>query len=211
MTAPKSARRMTPVSAASLADLAAVEAVSALSQLNTEVDSLQRQIDRMSKELEQSELRNIQLTEAKFVTFQVMIASQADKVALALEATEKAIDKAERATEKAIDKAEAANDKRFASVNEFRAQLADMIARLATLERVDLLHAQTQQRINEVNENLQRQLNDHVKMNQVLSTRVTELESFARGAGANKNSIIASIGAVGVLIGILVVIMNMIN
>ena len=50
----------------------------------------------------------------KFVTYKVMLDSQADKVALALEAADKAITKAETATEK-----------RFDSVNEFRATLAD--------------------------------------------------------------------------------------
>lgn len=208
MTAPKTARRMTPVDTGTLADLAAFEAGTALSQLNTEVDSLQRQIDRLTKELESSELRNIQLTEAKFVTFQVMIASQADKVALALEATEKAIDKAERATEKAIDKAEAANDKRFQSVNEFRAQLGDLITRLATLERVDLLHSQTQQRISEVNQNLQRQLDDQTKIISVLTNRVTAMEASARGAAGNVTKLIAMIGAMGVVITIVVVIAN---
>lgn len=61
------------------------------------------------------------LMEAKFVTFQVLVSSQAEKVALALNAADKAVSKAEQATEK-----------RFESVNEFRASLADQSATLIT-------------------------------------------------------------------------------
>lgn len=63
-----------------------------------------------------------QLTDAKFVTFRALIDSQAEKVALALAASDKAVNKAELATEK-----------RFEAVNEFRGQLNDQAARL--LER----------------------------------------------------------------------------
>lgn len=59
------------------------------------------------------------LMEAKFVTFQVLVDSQAEKVALALSAADKAVSKAETATEK-----------RFESVNEFRASLADQATNL---------------------------------------------------------------------------------
>ena len=61
------------------------------------------------------------LMEAKFVTFQVLVSSQAEKVKLALDAADKAVSKAEQATEK-----------RFESVNEFRASLADQSATLVT-------------------------------------------------------------------------------
>lgn len=54
------------------------------------------------------------LTDAKFVTFQTLVDSQADKVGLALDAAKEAITKAETATEK-----------RFDSVNEFRQTLSD--------------------------------------------------------------------------------------
>ncbi len=61
------------------------------------------------------------LMEAKFVTFDVLVRSQAEKVALALTAADKAVTKAEMATEK-----------RFESVNEFRASLADQTTSLVT-------------------------------------------------------------------------------
>ncbi len=61
------------------------------------------------------------LTDAKFVTYRALIDSQAEKVALALTAAEKAITKAETATEK-----------RFESVNEFRATLSDQASDFVT-------------------------------------------------------------------------------
>ena len=54
------------------------------------------------------------LMRAEFVTHRALLDSQAEKVALALSASDKAGDKADAATEK-----------RFESVNEFRAQLDD--------------------------------------------------------------------------------------
>ena len=67
------------------------------------------------------------LTEAKFITHKTLLEGQAAQVALAL-----------TASEKAIGKAEAANEKRFDSVNEFRAQLADQAA---TFMRADVADA----------------------------------------------------------------------
>lgn len=61
------------------------------------------------------------LMEAKFVTFDVMVSSQAEKVLLALNAADKAVSKAETATEK-----------RFEAVNEFRGQLADQASTLVS-------------------------------------------------------------------------------
>lgn len=146
------------------------DAAAELARLAEQVAGLQRELLQMHVDLDRSEARARDLTDAKFVTYRTLIDSQADKVKLALEATEKAIEKAERATEKAIDKAEIANNNRFEAVNEFRAQLADLIAKFATLERVDLLYNQTRLRMDEINNNLLARLSD-------LSDRVTELST----------------------------------
>lgn len=61
------------------------------------------------------------LMEAKFVTFKVLVDSQAEKVLLALNAADKAVSKAEIATEK-----------RFESVNEFRSSLSDQALNLVS-------------------------------------------------------------------------------
>ncbi len=66
------------------------------------------------------------LTDAKFVTFRTLVDSQAEKVALALSAAEKAISKAETATEK-----------RFDSVNEFRQTLTDQAGQFITRMEFD--------------------------------------------------------------------------
>jgi len=161
-----------------------VLAAAQLAQLAEQIVSLQDQIALLHDELERSENRGRDLTDAKFVTYRTLIDSQADKVKLALEATEKAIEKAEKATEKAIDKAEIANNNRFEAVNEFRAQLTDLIARFATLERVDLLYNQTRLRIDEVNNNLSTRITE-------LSTRMTAMESERKGGVDQRTAIFA--------------------
>lgn len=123
------------------------------------------QFAEIRAEIRESERRTADLTDAKFVTYRTLIDSQAEKVALALKATETAIGKAETATEKAILKAEAANDKRFESVNEFRSQLADQAATFTT-RREAAVHAES------VNERITR-LDDQVKTAQIWQGNLT--------------------------------------
>jgi hypothetical protein len=99
-----------------------------IARLMEQAVGLQRQVSRLELALSASEARMTALTDAKFVTYRTLIDSQAEKVALALEATEKAIGKAEVATGKAIEKEASANADRFRSVNEFRGQLSDQVA-----------------------------------------------------------------------------------
>ena len=66
-----------------------------------------------------------ELTDAKFVTFRTLVDSQAEKVALALAAADKAVTKAETAFEKRLE-----------AINEFRAVLTDQQHRLITREEV---------------------------------------------------------------------------
>lgn len=68
------------------------------------------------------------LTDEKFVKHGSMLMSEAEQVKLALDASKEAIDKAERSTQKAIDRTAEDIATRFASVNEFRAQLSDQVA-----------------------------------------------------------------------------------
>lgn len=171
---------------------ASEKAGQALASLVAEMAGLQRQIDRMHEELSQSEERSTRLTDAKFVTYRTLIDSQADKVKLALEATEKAIDKAEIATSKAIEKESVANFDRFAKVNEFRAQQTELISRFATLERVDL-----------IDDNLQARLGDmSLRLNELV-VRLTKIEEYTRGAQGNKAGLYAAIGAAVGLIAII--------
>jgi hypothetical protein len=77
---------------------------------------VQKMVDRVTSLAERVDGLD-RLTDAKFITFRTLIDSQAEKVALAL-----------AASDKAVQKAEVANEKRFDSVNEFRAQLTDQAA-----------------------------------------------------------------------------------
>lgn len=188
---------------AQLARLAAEQTAAAeLARLAEQIVSLQREIALLHGEVERSESRGRDLTDAKFVTYRTLIDSQADKVKLALEATEKAIDKAEIATGKAIDKAEIANNDRFAAVNEFRAQLADLIAKFATLERVDLLYNQTRQRMDEINNNLLARVADQADRITELSTRMTAMESAKQGGIDQRTAIFAIVFLVIAIFGV---------
>ena len=169
-----------------------------LAQLTEQVVALQRQIMLLHTEVERSEARSRDLTDAKFVTYRTLIDSQAERVKLALEATEKAIDKAEVATGKAIEKEAESNNDRFAKVNEFRAQQTELIGRFATREGVDLAVSNILDRIQEVTDRMTE-----------LATRQTASESVARGAAGNRNGIYAALGGAVAIISIIVVIANL--
>lgn len=77
------------------------------------------------------------LTDAKFVTFRTLIESQAEKVKLALDASQTAIDKADAADEKARDRLAEDVKQRFASVNEFRGALSDSQSKNVRREEFD--------------------------------------------------------------------------
>lgn len=82
---------------------------------------LQRQLDDMRATLQERYETQTKALDAAFIAQQ--IATQT-----ALTAAENAVQTALISAEKAVTKAEAAADKRFESVNEFRAQLADQAA-----------------------------------------------------------------------------------
>lgn len=63
--------------------------------------------------------------EAKFITLETLMQYQAEKVKLALDASQTAIDKADASDEKARDRLAEDVKQRFASVNEFRGALND--------------------------------------------------------------------------------------
>ncbi|HEU4541762.1 MAG TPA: hypothetical protein VFR23_11610 [Jiangellaceae bacterium] len=87
------------------------------------------------------------LTEAKFVTYRSLIDLQAEKVALALTASDKAITKAEAATER-----------RFELLNEFRAQSADWASRFATREATELANKQIRERMEQLSTDIEKEI-----------------------------------------------------
>lgn len=121
------------------------------------------------------------LTEAKFVTFRTLIESQADKVALAL-----------AAADKAVTKAEIANEKRFDGVNEFRSQLNDQARTFLTRNEAEqaLMGAQHER--------------------DALKQRIDKLETKADRAAGRTEGLGAGwsilIGAVGLVVAILTIV-----
>lgn len=92
-----------------------------------------------------------QLTDAKFVTFRTLLDSQAEKVALALAASDKATVAALNSADRAIVKAEVATEKRFEGVNEFRRTVED-------ITRIQMPRAEAEQRITGLAEKLDSQM-----------------------------------------------------
>jgi hypothetical protein len=91
--------------------------------LSTQMDSERRHV---ATQLEAAE----SLTDAKFVTFRTLVDGQAEQVKLALDASDKA-----------IGKAEIANEKRFDSVNEFRQTLTDQAGTFMPRKEVEQIAA----------------------------------------------------------------------
>lgn len=160
------------------------------------------------------------LTDAKFVTYRTLIDSQAEKVALALEATEKAIGKAETATTKAIDKAEAANDARFASVNEFRQQLNDQARTFMPRTEAVQLAGQATQRIRELTEAAPTMATklELQAMTDRLSERIAELadrmnrtEGRDTGVKDYRGIIFASLAALISTISVVIIVANFVT
>lgn len=119
------------------------------------------------------------ITDAKFVTFRTLIDSQAEKVALALAAADKAVTKAEAATEK-----------RFEGVNEFRAALNDQTRLQVTTDKFDSVVDGLNSRI------------------RALETRIEKAEGQGLGARENRSGIYAAIAAAVGLIAIIVFVAN---
>jgi hypothetical protein len=209
----------------------AADVGAAVARLAEQSIGLQRQLTRMeavnveqahvaASQLRDAEARIRELTDAKFATYETLITSQAEKVALALDATEKAIGKAETATSKAIEKEATANESRFASVNEFRKQLNDQAATFMPRTEAVQLSDQAMQRIRELAD-LVPQLATRLEVQVMadrsserigeLNDRMNRAEGRGLGVKDNKAGIYAAIaGAVG-LIAVFVFLANLLT
>lgn len=203
----------------------------ALARLAEQNVGLQRQLTRMEAvfteqvhtalEIQRaSEARTLALTDAKFVTYRTLIDSQAEKVALALEATKEAIGKAEVATSKAIDKESQANADRFASVNEFRQQLNDQARTFMPRTEAVTLADQATLRIRELTElipQLATRLEVQVMTDRYserigeLNDRMNRSEGREGGAKDNKTGIYAALAGTVALIAIIVFVANLLG
>lgn len=140
------------------------------------------------------------LTEAKFVTYRTLIDSQADKVALALDASEKAITKAEIAT-----------DKRFESMNEFRQSLSDLSGTMATRREMEAsvtelkgIAAENSKQIAE----LRSRLDVGPAGLSSLQNQYSALQGRTQGSDITMGKIYGAVGAAGAILGIIVLLTN---
>lgn len=117
---------------------------------------------------------------------------EADQIALqaALVAQEKAVAAALTAAKEAVNKAEMAAEKRFESVNEFRGQLADQTATLMPRTEYDTAHQAVIEKIDS------------------LTDRMNRNEGKTMGSEITMGKIYAAIAAVGVVVGIVVILVN---
>lgn len=108
----------------------------------------------------------------------------------ALVAQEKAVAAALAATKEAVIKAEVATEKRFESVNEFRAQLADQSNTLMPRQEYTVQHKALEDKLAD------------------LTTRVNVSEASKKGSELTIGKIYAAIGVVGAILGIIVLLAN---
>ncbi len=104
--------------------------------------------------------------------------------------SDKAIQAALASAEKAVGKAETASEKRFDSVNEFRAQLSDQAATLMTRTEYITNHKALEDKIGD------------------LTDRMNRSDGSNAGSEVTIGKIYAAIGAVGVVLGIIVLLAN---
>lgn len=122
----------------------------AIARLTESFVGAHRRIDNLEKHLStqmDAERRHVatqleaaaNLTDAKFVTFRTLVDGQAEQVKLALDASDKA-----------IGKAEIASEKRFESVNEFRQTLTDQAGTFIPRKEVEQIAATYSARMQEL-------------------------------------------------------------
>ena len=104
--------------------------------------------------------------------------------------SDKAVQAALQATKEAVLKAEVATEKRFESVNEFRAQLADQSSNLMPRSEYTVQHKALEDKISE------------------LTDRFNQSEGANKGSQITKGTMFAAIGALGTILGIVVLVAN---
>ena len=110
---------------------------------------LQRQVDDLRSMLDERYATQTKAVDAAFLAQQTAMQT-------ALTAAERAVQTALLAAEKAVIKAETAADKRFESVNEFRAQLADQARTFMARTEAEAAIARNTERVQELTDRLNR-------------------------------------------------------
>lgn len=114
---------------------------------------------------------------AEFIKLSTIAGMMTEQQALALAATKEAVQVAMNASEKAVSKAEASAEKRFESINEFRAQLADQQTTFARSDLVTQRADALEKKIDELSRGLEARILD-------TKDRITTME--AAGAASTR-------------------------
>lgn len=133
-------------------------------------------------------------------------------LAAAMVAQEKAVAAALQAAERAVSKAEVSNEKRFDTQNEFRGQLKDQAATLATKVELQQMFTTMGDKVADQEKRMdQAFVAFNEKMNMIQS-RVERAESKAEGSkqgvGTIAGFVIGAIGCVGGVTGIVAAIIS---
>lgn len=189
----------------------------AIARLTESFVGAHRRIDNLEKHLAtqiESERRHAatqlqaaaDLTDAKFVTFRTLVDGQARQVELALDASDKA-----------IGKAEIANEKRFDSVNAFRQQLNDQAATFMPRTEAEGIVTGLGKRLQDLATAGQHWVTRDEQAATIarLNERIQELtewrlrtEGQGMGAKENRTGIYAALSAAVAIIAIIVFIAN---
>lgn len=152
------------------------------SEMSDRIERAQERIEGLEK-----------ITDAKFVTYRTLIDSQAEKVALAL-----------AASDKAVNKAEVANEKRFEGLGELRGSLAEQTGTLMPRTEANALASSLTARVDASVHNLEVGLTD-------LKSRLDRQEGKSGGYASGAGALVAGIGVLATLITIVTAIILVVN
>lgn len=177
-----------------------------LATINATVTEVQIQVAALSERID----GNRAITEEQFVRYAAILRGEADKTAIALAASDKAITKAEIATER-----------RFESVNEFRAQLADQATTFLRRDQYDAAHRPLADRLSELvadrallvrrdflDAMLQAQEQNFANARAADQALIEQLGKDVRLLQNNASNLQGRLWALGVGLGLVVVIVN---
>jgi hypothetical protein len=155
---------------------------------------------------------------AQQAAMQAAFLAQQQSAESALSAQDRAVTAALAAAKEAVTVANEANEKRFESVNEFRGQLSDIIRTLMPRAEAEAVISRATERLGDIAQRAEHWAtrSEVTAASERTSERIADVASRldrleAKGVGAKENraGIYASIAAVGVLLGIVVVVANL--
>lgn len=152
-----------------------------------------------------------ELLEAEICAIRKTIKESDRRYEQRFDAQEKATMVAITSAKEAVTKAETSTERRFESVNEFRAALSDQSASLVSRNEVEQLAKSLTEKIDELGKQLV-ELRSRLDVgNPVVSTIQQQLaanQGMLQGSAVTMSKIYAAIGAVGAILGIIILLAN---